>query len=62
MSIHKGNGEKQPPGRNETGDRVRQKREERLAEALRKNLQKRKAQARGRADNADAAEAPGDSD
>ncbi len=40
---------RRPPQTSETGQAARAKREARLAEALRDNLRKRKAQSRGRA-------------
>jgi hypothetical protein len=49
-----------PPGRSEKGRAARTDREARLAEALRDNLRKRKAQSRGRA--AGDPEAPEDVD
>ncbi len=48
-----------PPRRTEAGQAARAKREARLAEALRDNLRKRKAQLRGRA-RGRAAAGPGD--
>ena len=44
-----------PPRQSEAGRRARTSREARLAEALRDNLRKRKAQARGRTDTAEQA-------
>ncbi len=46
-----------PPQTSETGQAARAKREARLAEALRDNLRKRKAQVRGRAAGGNAATA-----
>ena len=46
---------RQPPRLSEQGRAQRESRRARLAEALRANLKKRKAQARGRAEAADTA-------
>ena len=46
---------RQPPRLSEKGRAQRESRRARLAEALRANLKKRKAQARGRAEAADTA-------
>lgn len=54
-------GAKQPPRRNDQGDRREREREERLARALRDNLARRKAQQRARDADLPPPAAPADS-